>query len=87
MFSNSSISFFFFWNLEKILEVLYRRQWKVHDGLGAIVLSPTRELAFQIFETLRKIGKRHKFSAGLVFGGKDHKEEVYIIIFIIIILY
>ena len=41
------------------------------DGLGAIVISPTRELAMQIFQVLRKIGKQHDFSAGLVIGGKD----------------
>ena len=36
-----------------------------------LVITPTRELAYQIFETLRKIGKYHDFSAGLVIGGKD----------------
>jgi ATP-dependent RNA helicase DDX10/DBP4 len=27
-----------------ILEILYRRKWGPHDGLGALVISPTREL-------------------------------------------
>ncbi|KAF9885884.1 ATP-dependent RNA helicase dbp4 [Aspergillus nanangensis] len=58
-----------------ILENLYRRQWAEHDGLGAMVLSPTRELAIQIFEVLRKIGRYHHFSAGLVIGGKSLREE------------
>jgi ATP-dependent RNA helicase DDX10/DBP4 len=40
-----------------------------------LVITPTRELAYQIFETLRKIGKYHDFSAGLVIGGKDLKFE------------
>ena len=39
------------------------------------MITPTRELAYQIFETLRKIGKYHEFSAGLVIGGKDLKFE------------
>ena len=43
--------------------------------LGALVITPTRELAYQIFETLKKIGKYHDFSAGLVIGGKDLKYE------------
>ncbi|KAE8348995.1 P-loop containing nucleoside triphosphate hydrolase protein [Aspergillus coremiiformis] len=58
-----------------ILENLYRKQWSEHDGLGALILSPTRELAIQIFEVLRKIGRYHTFSAGLVIGGKSLKEE------------
>ena len=40
------------------------------DGLGVLVISPTRELAYQTFEVLKKIGKFHDFSAGLVIGGK-----------------
>ena len=43
--------------------------------MGALVIAPTRELAIQIFEVLRKIGRRHLFSAGLVIGGKSLKEE------------
>lgn len=58
-----------------VLENLYRRKWTELDGLGALVLSPTRELAIQIFEVLRKIGRYHNFSAGLVIGGKNLQEE------------
>lgn len=60
-----------------ILEKLYRSRWDVEDGLGALVISPTRELALQIFEVLRSLGKMHSFSAGLVIGGKNFKEEQY----------
>lgn len=38
-------------------------------------MSPTRELAVQIFDVLRKIGRYHDFSAGLVIGGNNLKEE------------
>lgn len=58
-----------------VLENLYRKKWTELDGLGAIILSPTRELAIQIFEVLRKIGRHHTFSAGLVIGGKNLQEE------------
>ncbi|KAG6006680.1 ATP-dependent RNA helicase dbp4 [Claviceps maximensis] len=58
-----------------VLEKLYRAQWTEYDGLGALIISPTRELAVQIFEVLRKIGRYHVFSAGLVIGGKNLKEE------------
>ncbi|KAI8322715.1 DEAD-domain-containing protein [Martensiomyces pterosporus] len=58
-----------------ILEALYRNRWTHFDGLGALVISPTRELAMQIFEVLCKIGRSHKFSAGLIIGGKRVEEE------------
>ena len=58
-----------------VLENLYRAKWTELDGLGALILSPTRELAIQIFQVLRKIGRYHVFSAGLVIGGKGLQEE------------
>ncbi|KIV93711.1 hypothetical protein PV10_04906 [Exophiala mesophila] len=58
-----------------VLENLYRKRWTEYDGLGALILSPTRELAIQIFEVLRKVGRNHTFSAGLVIGGKNLQEE------------
>ena len=39
------------------------------------MMTPTRELALQIFDELRKVGKRHTYSAGLLIGGKSVKEE------------
>ena len=62
-----------------ILECLYRSKWTKYDGLGVLVISPTRELAYQTFEVLKKVGKFHDFSAGLVIGGKDLKTESKII--------
>ncbi|VBB73988.1 Putative ATP-dependent RNA helicase [Podospora comata] len=61
--------------LVPVLEKLVQAQWTEYDGLGALIISPTRELAVQIFEVLRKIGRNHVFSAGLVIGGKSLKEE------------
>ncbi|KAI8069444.1 P-loop containing nucleoside triphosphate hydrolase protein [Gongronella butleri] len=58
-----------------VLERLYRQQWNMSDGLGALIISPTRELAVQIFEVLRKIGRTHSLSAGLIIGGKDKQIE------------
>ena len=58
-----------------VLENLYRKRWTSYDGVGALILSPTRELAIQIFDVLRKIGRKHTFSAGLVIGGKSLQEE------------
>lgn len=58
-----------------LLESLHREKWCQIYGLGALVISPTRELALQIFEVLKKIGKYHNFSAGAITGGKDLKYE------------
>ncbi|XP_023021636.2 probable ATP-dependent RNA helicase DDX10 [Leptinotarsa decemlineata] len=58
-----------------VLEKLFVKQWTKLDGVGALVITPTRELAYQIFETLRKMGEHHDFSAGLIIGGKDLKFE------------
>lgn len=58
-----------------IMESLFVQQWTKLDGIGAVVITPTRELAYQIFNTLRKVGQHHDFSAGLVIGGKDLKFE------------
>ena len=57
-----------------LLELLFRQRWTPNDGVGAIVLSPTRELAGQIFAVLRKIGYQHTFSLGLLMGGR-HKNK------------
>ncbi|OAK99005.1 DEAD-domain-containing protein [Phaeosphaeriaceae sp. SRC1lsM3a] len=60
-----------------VLENLYRLQHVGADaGLGALILSPTRELAIQIFDVLCKIGKHgHMFAAGLLIGGKSLESE------------
>jgi len=39
----------------QLIEKLYRARWTKLDGLGALVLTPTRELALQIFEELVKV--------------------------------
>ncbi len=39
------------------------------------MLTPTRELAMQIFEELRRVGRAHALSAGMLIGGKNVKAE------------
>ncbi|KAF2085132.1 DEAD-domain-containing protein [Saccharata proteae CBS 121410] len=60
-----------------VLENLYRAQHVGADaGLGAMIISPTRELAIQIFDVLFNVGKKgHIFAAGLIIGGKSLQEE------------
>ncbi|KAG5219616.1 ATP-dependent RNA helicase [Salix suchowensis] len=60
-----------------MLEILFRRKWGPSDGLGALIISPTRELyAVQIFDVLRSIGGFHSFSAGL----KDRLSRMNILV-------
>lgn len=58
-----------------VIESLVHNKITEYDGLAALIISPTRELAVQIFEVLTKIGKYNSFSAGLVTGGKDVQYE------------
>ena len=44
-----------------VLERLYCLQWTKLDGLGALIITPTRELAYQIFETFRKVREKIRF--------------------------
>jgi ATP-dependent RNA helicase DDX10/DBP4 len=58
-----------------VLELLYRNRWSSLDGLGALLILPTRELAIQVFEVFKQIGKYHDFSIGLVIGGNNLENE------------
>ena len=58
-----------------VLEILFRQKWGRQDGLGGLVIAPTRELAMQIFKQLVDAGSYHTLSAGLLIGGKNVKEE------------
>lgn len=53
-----------------LLEKLFREKFAPTDGCGALVLTPTRELAVQIFDVLRQVGAYHALTAGLLVGGK-----------------
>ncbi|KAJ6797561.1 DEAD-box ATP-dependent RNA helicase 32 isoform X2 [Iris pallida] len=53
-----------------VIEKLYRARWGPEDGVGSIIISPTKELAGQLFEELKIVGKYHGLSAGLLIGGR-----------------
>ncbi|KAM0682922.1 ATP-dependent RNA helicase dbp4 [Mitosporidium daphniae] len=59
-----------------MLEILSRLKITRSDGPSALVISPTRELALQSFEVLKRVGHHYStLSAGLVIGGKSLKQE------------
>jgi len=63
------------------IESLYRLCWSPSDGLHSIIITPTRELAMQIFSVLQQIARYHRFNVGLVTGGKKQfkQEQVGIV--------
>ena len=61
--------------LVPVLEKLSQARWSKYDGLGVLIISPTRELAIQIFKVLQQVGCRHDFSAGCIVGGRDFNGE------------
>eukprot|EP01012_Entosiphon_sulcatum_P040711 TRINITY_DN5439_c0_g1_i1.p1 TRINITY_DN5439_c0_g1~~TRINITY_DN5439_c0_g1_i1.p1 ORF type:complete len:820 (-),score=221.68 TRINITY_DN5439_c0_g1_i1:187-2646(-) len=59
-----------------LLELLARERWCELDPVGAIVLTPVRELAQQIFDVLNLVGRGHPFSAALLVGGHSAEQEM-----------
>ena len=45
------------------------------NGVGALVISPTRELAMQIYGVVREVMKFHSQTHGLVIGGANRGTE------------
>lgn len=45
------------------------------NGLGAVVISPTRELALQIYGVLRDLCAHHSQTHGMVIGGANRRTE------------
>ncbi|CAD6190820.1 unnamed protein product [Caenorhabditis auriculariae] len=58
-----------------VLECLWKARWQSQYGLGALVISPTRELALQTFSTFNAVGKNHDLSCALLIGGSDVEYE------------
>eukprot|EP00796_Vickermania_ingenoplastis_P008283 gene8283-5802_t len=58
-----------------VLEQLFLQHWSADMGVGAIILTPTRELALQIFKVMQLVGYKHVLSAALLTGGRDVEEE------------
>jgi len=63
------------------VELLHRLKFKPHNGTGVIIISPTRELALQIFGVVREVmsggGERKGFTQtfGILMGGANRRAE------------
>ena len=58
-----------------IIEMLSRLKFKPRNGTGAIVISPTRELALQIFGVAKELMQHHHQTFGILMGGANRKAE------------
>ncbi|KAJ1997661.1 ATP-dependent RNA helicase, partial [Coemansia thaxteri] len=57
------------------VELLSKLNFKPRNGTGAVIISPTRELALQIFGVARDLMQFHSQTFGIVIGGANRKAE------------
>lgn len=57
------------------VEMLRALKFKPRNGTGVIVISPTRELALQIFGVAKELMKYHTQTFGIVMGGANKRPE------------
>jgi len=57
------------------VEMLSALRFKPRNGTGVIVVSPTRELALQIFGVARELMEFHSQTYGIVIGGANRRAE------------
>ena len=59
------------------LELLYKSKFTHRNGTGAIIITPTRELAMQIYGVLSDLcaNGKHSQTYGLIMGGANRKTE------------
>lgn len=61
--------------LVPIIELIAKLKFMDRNGTGAIILSPTRELAMQTYGVLKELMEDHPQTHGLIMGGSDRKAE------------
>lgn len=57
------------------IELLYSLKIKPRNGTAVIIITPTRELALQIFGVARELMQYHSQTCGIVIGGADRRQE------------
>ncbi|KAF8226078.1 DEAD-domain-containing protein [Tricholoma matsutake] len=57
------------------VELLHRLKFKPLNGTGIIIVSPTRELALQIFGVAKDLMSHHSQTFGIVIGGANRRAE------------
>ncbi|OAF68681.1 DEAD-box ATP-dependent RNA helicase 32 [Intoshia linei] len=59
------------------IEILLKYNWSQIHGIGALIICPTRELAYQITQVFRDIAMFSGLTIGLVVGGQIEKIRLY----------
>lgn len=57
------------------VELIHKLQFKPRNGTGVIIISPTRELAMQIFGVLKELMAHQHHTYGLLMGGASRHTE------------
>mmetsp|Transcript_19818 Transcript_19818/g.38842 ORF Transcript_19818/g.38842 Transcript_19818/m.38842 type:complete len:626 (+) Transcript_19818:201-2078(+) len=57
------------------VELLARVSFKARNGTGVVVITPTRELALQIYGVVLEVCKHHSQTTGIVIGGANRRAE------------
>ena len=57
------------------VELLYHAKFMPRNGTGVMILSPTRELALQIYNVAQQLMKKHSQTHGLIIGGANRRVE------------
>ncbi|KAF7794117.1 hypothetical protein EIP86_005247 [Pleurotus ostreatoroseus] len=57
------------------VEMLHRMKFKPRNGTGIIIITPTRELALQIFGVAKELMAHHSQTFGIVMGGANRRAE------------
>lgn len=57
------------------IEMLHSLRFKPRNGTGVMIVSPTRELALQIFGVARELMAHHSQTYGIVMGGANRRAE------------
>lgn len=60
------------------IEMLHSMRFKPRNGTGVLIVSPTRELALQIFGVARELLDKHSQTYGICIGGANRRAEVRI---------
>ena len=61
------------------IEMLYQSSFKIKNGTGVIVISPTRELALQIYKVAKEVLHYHSKTHGVCIGGAKRSSEAHML--------